>query len=94
MLSTIRAIQRDLTVDDLVLRYLSDDGLEGQEGSFVICSFWLVSCLAKAGMLNDAEALFAESSTTPTTSVSSLRRSRHRPGIYSAIFRRLSVMWA
>ena len=58
MLSTIRAIQKDLTVDGLVLRYLADDGLEGREGSFVICSFWLVSCLAKAGMLNDAESLF------------------------------------
>jgi GH15 family glucan-1,4-alpha-glucosidase len=58
MLSTIRAIQQDLTVDGLVVRYLVDDGLEGQEGTFVICSFWLVSCLAKAGMLNDAETLF------------------------------------
>ncbi|MGH2818946.1 MAG: glycoside hydrolase family 15 protein [Actinomycetota bacterium] len=58
MLSTIRAIQQDLTFDGLVLRYLTDDGIEGREGSFVICSFWLVSCLAKAGKLTDAKALF------------------------------------
>ena len=58
MLSTIRAIQRDLTDDGLVLRYTSHDGLEGQEGTFVICSFWLVSCLAKAGRVAEAEALF------------------------------------
>jgi GH15 family glucan-1,4-alpha-glucosidase len=34
------------------------DGLQGEEGTFVICSFWLVSCLAKAGELERAEALF------------------------------------
>jgi GH15 family glucan-1,4-alpha-glucosidase len=58
MLSTIRAIQRDLTQDDLVLRYKSYDGLEEDEGTFVICTFWLVSCLAKAGLISEAEALF------------------------------------
>jgi GH15 family glucan-1,4-alpha-glucosidase len=58
MLSTMRAIQQDLTDDGLVLRYLNGDGLKGREGTFVICSFWLVSCLAKAGMVSEAEALF------------------------------------
>jgi GH15 family glucan-1,4-alpha-glucosidase len=58
MLSTVRAIQRDLTQDGLVLRYKSYDGLEGDEGTFVICTFWLVSCLAKAGLTSEAEALF------------------------------------
>jgi GH15 family glucan-1,4-alpha-glucosidase len=63
MRSTIEAIARDLTVDGLVLRYrtdagLNDDGLAGEEGTFVICSFWLVSCLAKAGELERAEKLF------------------------------------
>jgi GH15 family glucan-1,4-alpha-glucosidase len=65
MRSTIDAIARDLTVDGLVLRYLADegvnaDGLTGEEGTFVICSFWLVSCLAKAGEIERAEALFAQ----------------------------------
>jgi alpha,alpha-trehalase len=65
MRSTIEAIARELTQDGLVLRYLNDeglnaDGLTGEEGTFVICSFWLVSCLAQAGELERAEALFAQ----------------------------------
>ena len=63
MRSTIDAIARELTEDGLVLRYrnqegLNADGLAGEEGTFVICSFWLVSCLARAGELDGAEALF------------------------------------
>ena len=63
MRSTIEAIARDLTEDGLVLRYraqegLNADGLTGEEGTFVICSFWLVSCLAQAGEVERAEALF------------------------------------
>ena len=63
MRSTIEAIARELREGGLVLRYRSDeglnaDGLTGEEGTFVICSFWLVSCLAKAGELERAEALF------------------------------------
>src|SRR3712207_4322861 len=63
MRSTIEAISRELTEDGLVLRYRNDaglnaDGLIGEEGTFVICSFWLVSCLAQAGELERAEALF------------------------------------
>jgi GH15 family glucan-1,4-alpha-glucosidase len=65
MRSTIEAIARDLTEDGLVLRYknhegLNADGLSGKEGTFVICSFWLVSCLAKAGEIDRAEALFGQ----------------------------------
>lgn len=63
MRSTIEAIASELTEDGLVLRYRNDeglnaDGLTGEEGTFVICSFWLVSCLALAGELDRAEALF------------------------------------
>jgi GH15 family glucan-1,4-alpha-glucosidase len=63
MRSTIEAIAADLTEDGLVLRYRTDegegaDGLSGEEGTFVICSFWLVSCLAKAGEVDRAEKLF------------------------------------
>jgi alpha,alpha-trehalase len=63
MRSTIEAIADDLTEDGLVLRYKNDeglnaDGLTGEEGTFVICSFWLVSCLAMAGEVERAEALF------------------------------------
>ena len=65
MRSTIEAIASELTEDGLVLRYrneegLNADGLTGEEGTFVICSFWLVSCLAKAGELDRAEALFEQ----------------------------------
>jgi GH15 family glucan-1,4-alpha-glucosidase len=63
MRSTIEAIARDLTEDGLVLRYrneegLNADGLTGEEGTFVICSFWLVCCLAQAGEVDRAEQLF------------------------------------
>jgi alpha,alpha-trehalase len=65
MRSTIEAIARELTEDGLVLRYrneegLNADGLMGEEGTFVICSFWLVSCLAQAGEIERAEQLFAQ----------------------------------
>jgi GH15 family glucan-1,4-alpha-glucosidase len=39
---------------------MNADGLTGEEGTFVICSFWLVHCLAHAGELERAEALFDE----------------------------------
>jgi GH15 family glucan-1,4-alpha-glucosidase len=63
MRSTIEAIAAELTEDGLVLRYrnqegLNADGLTGEEGTFVICSFWLVSALAKAGEVDRAEQLF------------------------------------
>ena len=63
MRSTIEAIAKELTEDGLVLRYLNEeglnaDGLSGEEGTFTICSFWLVSCLAKAGELERAQELF------------------------------------
>jgi len=65
MRSTIEAVARELTEDGLVLRYRNDeglnaDGLHGEEGTFVICSFWLVSCLARAGEVERAEKLFAD----------------------------------
>ena len=49
---SILAIADDLTEDGFVLRYVTtetDDGLSGKEGSFLICSFWLVSALAVIG---------------------------------------------
>ena len=49
---TVMAIADHLTVDGLVLRYRveeTDDGLEGEEGTFTICSFWLVSALSEIG---------------------------------------------
>ena len=54
------AIADELTEDGLVLRYRvedTDDGLTGEEGSFTICSFWLVSALCEIGELERARAL-------------------------------------
>jgi alpha,alpha-trehalase len=50
--ATVRAIANELTSDGLVMRYRvedTDDGLHGDEGTFTICSFWLVSALAEIG---------------------------------------------
>ena len=63
MLSTLDAVQRDLVSDSLVYRYdprsASDDGQGGAvEGSFSLCSFWLVECLTRAGRLDEARLAF------------------------------------
>jgi GH15 family glucan-1,4-alpha-glucosidase len=50
--ATVLAVSDELTVDGLVLRYKvddTDDGLSGEEGTFTICSFWLVSALSEIG---------------------------------------------
>jgi GH15 family glucan-1,4-alpha-glucosidase len=46
----------------LVRRYLSNDfdGLNGSEGAFLICSFWLVEAMIEAGAQTDAEAMFEQ----------------------------------
>jgi alpha,alpha-trehalase len=57
---TVHAIADELTEHGLVLRYrteTTDDGLQGREGSFVICSFWLVSALCEIGEVARARAL-------------------------------------
>jgi len=56
-LSTLDAIEDRLVVDSLVFRYdpsISPDGLEGEEGTFSLCSFWYVEALTRAGRLEDA----------------------------------------
>ena len=60
---TVLAIADELTVHDLVLRYKveeTDDGFEGEEGSFTICSFWLVSALCEIGEYQRARKLCAK----------------------------------
>ena len=57
---TVEAISRDLTEHGLVLRYKvqeTDDGLRGEEGTFLICSFWLVSALSEIGERERAREL-------------------------------------
>jgi alpha,alpha-trehalase len=60
IVATVEAIARDLTEDGLVLRYKvdeTDDGLHGKEGTFLICSFWLVSALSEIGERERAREL-------------------------------------
>ena len=58
--ATVIAIADELTLDGLVLRYRveeTDDGLDGEEATFAICSFWLISALAEIGELERARDL-------------------------------------
>jgi len=59
---TVEAIEKNLVVDGLVLRYRTErsavDGLPPQEGVFLPCSFWLVDCLELLGRSEDATRLF------------------------------------
>jgi GH15 family glucan-1,4-alpha-glucosidase len=62
-LSHLRAVEEELVEDATVYRYpplRRDDGLCGPEGTFTICSFWRVQCLALAGRLDAAELAFAK----------------------------------
>lgn len=54
---TIEVVARDLSDGVLVHRYLTPDGLEGREGAFLLCSFWLLDCLVHAGRLDEADEL-------------------------------------
>ena len=68
--NTVHAIAEELTEDDMVLRYRvedTEDGLSGEEGSFTICSFWLVSALVAIGELTKARTLCSKllSSASP-----------------------------
>ena len=56
---TIEATIKYLTNDGLVYRYNSEDGLHGKEGTFVLCTFWLVNDLALSGRIDEAEKYFA-----------------------------------
>lgn len=61
-LSTLRAIENDLVDDSLVYRYKIGespvDGLKGREGTFSMCSFWLVECISRSGDLEKARFFF------------------------------------
>jgi GH15 family glucan-1,4-alpha-glucosidase len=60
-LKTLDAIGDELVSDSLVYRYnpsASPDGLEGEEGTFSICSFWYVEALTRAGRLEEARLAF------------------------------------
>lgn len=57
--STVEAIAAGLTdAHGFVYRYREDDGLEGDEGTFAICTFWLAQCWALLGEIDEARRLF------------------------------------
>ncbi len=62
MVSTLDHIMKNLVSDSLVYRYKNDesysDGLEGEEGTFSMCTFWLVEALTRAGRLHEARMIF------------------------------------
>jgi len=65
-LSTLKAIDRELVSDSLVYRYnpsASPDGLDGDEGTFSLCTFWYVEALARAGRLEEARLTFEKMHT-------------------------------
>jgi GH15 family glucan-1,4-alpha-glucosidase len=65
-LSTLDAIGGELVQDSLVYRYnpmQSADGLDGDEGTFSVCTYWYVQCLARAGRVEEAELVFAKMNT-------------------------------
>jgi GH15 family glucan-1,4-alpha-glucosidase len=57
---TIDAIRRELVSGPFVHRYTGEDGLDGTEGAFVACSFWLVDALARTGRIQEAVGLMDE----------------------------------
>jgi len=58
--STLAAVRKELATvcEDLIYRYRTLDGLGGDEGAFVVCSFWMVQNLAMVGEHTEAERLF------------------------------------
>ncbi|BDZ50962.1 glycoside hydrolase family 15 [Frondihabitans sucicola] len=60
MLGTVKAIEEDLLIDGLLVRYRTEsgvDGLSGTENPFLTCSFWLAEQYARSGRIDDATAL-------------------------------------
>ena len=60
--STLKVIEEELVSDSLVYRYRPEvaaaDGLEGEEGTFSMCTFWYVECLARGGQIQKARLYF------------------------------------
>jgi GH15 family glucan-1,4-alpha-glucosidase len=61
-MATLAAIKENLVEDSLVYRYVpkksAPDGLQGNEGTFSVCSFWYVECLARTNDLRQARFIF------------------------------------
>jgi GH15 family glucan-1,4-alpha-glucosidase len=67
MIRTVDAIRHDLEVDGLILRYRvaqTDDGLQGDEGTFLPCSFWMAEVLARQGRVEESRTIFDRACST------------------------------
>jgi GH15 family glucan-1,4-alpha-glucosidase len=60
LVGTVDAVRRDLARGPLVTRYAGEDGLPGEEGAFVACSFWLAEAYARQGRVDEAAELMDE----------------------------------
>jgi GH15 family glucan-1,4-alpha-glucosidase len=60
MRGTLEAIDRELRDGPFVRRYGGEDGVSGEEGAFLACSFWLVEALARAGRIEEARGLLEQ----------------------------------
>ena len=90
---TVLAIADELTDDGLVLRYRveeTDDGMRGDEATFAICSFWLVSALVEIGEVERARPLCERMLATRARWVSTPRRSIRAAGAIGGTSRRRS----
>jgi GH15 family glucan-1,4-alpha-glucosidase len=58
--ATVSALRRDLGRGPLLARYAGDDGLAGEEGAFLCCSFWLADALARIGRVDEATELMEQ----------------------------------
>jgi GH15 family glucan-1,4-alpha-glucosidase len=58
--ATVDAVRRELADGGLVRRYAGHDGLAGEDGAFVACSFWLAEALARQGRIGEATELMDE----------------------------------
>jgi len=53
-------VREHLGADGFIRRYRRDDGLKGEEGAFLPCSFWLAECYARQGRLEQAREVFEQ----------------------------------
>jgi GH15 family glucan-1,4-alpha-glucosidase len=60
LVGTVDAVRRELADGPFVRRYVADDGVGGEEGAFLACSFWLVEAYARQGRLDEATELMDE----------------------------------
>src|SRR5207253_10681338 len=60
MRATVDAVRRELADGPFVRRHGSDDGVSGDEGAFVACSFWLAEALARSGRVDAAAELMEQ----------------------------------